>query len=402
MEEAMRVIDKKTKDLEFSIGVLYDALRDHDTVSLINNDIFKSINRDIEVLNNYQNYYLENINAFFKFALRHFNDTFKNKSVINNSDINSVLNCLNDVKKLRIEINKNNSYNKYFEDIKRIRRNLSGINNDSFLTDNAYTKESLETYEKLLILYENLLNNINELRSDMVKNDFVNLGYELNANYGELKSNLKSMYQAILKSNDDIAEPFLPKLNKALNSGDYGVILDTSMVNKVVDDTDKRSELVGNFEMIISSMDRIIDKYKNKKTDNSNSNIDIEFDSDNKIEDYGIDIPLFIEENYNEQREKEELSAIKNQELYDKKLARLIIRFEILKRKLEKNEKTRGSLTKEEVKLYNRLESELDELKNGKKSSIKFNYYYNKLNKRIKLYKTNTHNIVKEETKKRK
>ena len=402
MEEAMRVIDKKTKDLEFSIGVLYDALRDHDTVSLINNDIFKSINRDIEVLNNYQNYYLENINAFFKFALRHFNDTFKNKSVINNSDINSVLNCLNDVKKLRIEINKNNSYNKYFEDIKRIRRNLSGINNDSFLTDNAYTKESLETYEKLLILYENLLNNINELRSDMVKNDFVNLGYELNANYGELKSNLKSMYQAILKSNDDIAEPFLPKLNKALNSGDYGVILDTSMVNKVVDDTDKRSELVGNFEMIISSMDRIIDKYKNKKTDNSNSNIDIEFDSDNKIEDYGIDIPLFIEENYNEQREKEELSAIKNQELYDKKLARLIIRFEILKRKFEKNEKTRGSLTKEEVKLYNRLESELDELKNGKNSSIKFNYYYNKLKKRIKLYKTNTHNIVKEETKKRK
>ena len=122
--DAINSIDKITKDLEFCIGVFYDALKTQNSVSLNNSDIFKSINADIDMLNNYKNNYLGQVGVFYTFALGHLNDTFSNKDVINSSDIDNVLSCLSDIKRLKEEINKNSSFNKFFEDIKSVSRNL--------------------------------------------------------------------------------------------------------------------------------------------------------------------------------------------------------------------------------------------------------------------------------------
>ena len=397
--DAINSIDKITKDLEFCIGVFYDALKTQNSVSLNNSDIFKSINADIDMLNNYKNDYLGQVGVFYTFALGHLNDTFSNKDVINSSDIDNVLSCLSDIKRLKEEINKNSSFNKFFEDIKSVSRNLLSINNDWFLRDSNITKNYLETYEKILIKYRKIISNINEIRSDMSNDNFECLNLDLSINFSALKANINEIYKEILKSNIDIAEPIMNKLNREVNSNNYSSILNTSMVNKVINDSKRRKTLVGNFEMLINSINRIVDRYKGCKANKKNISIDVEMSDVGKREDYDIDIPQFIEDNYNEKRS---MDSVNDNDNYDKKLNKLITRFEILKRKLNRIEIEKGSLPKEEVILYNRLESELDELKKGKKNTIKFNYYYNKLNKRIKLYKNNTYQVVKEDTKKRK
>ena len=404
MDEVMRVVDEKIKDLEFCIGILYDALKTQENVLLNNNDIFKSINMDIEVLNSYSNYFNDNdkqFNIFYKICLRHFNDTFSNKDTISREDINKVLLCLNDTKKLRLEINKNSSYSKFFEEIKGISKNLNSIDNDTFLKDSDYTKDALSNYEKLLAKYERLISNINELASDMNKNDFELLNIDLGMNYSGLKANLNAIYKEIIYSNNDIASPLLNKLSRDIISNNYDSTLGSSMVNKVVDDPNKRKNLINNFDMLIESMNKIVDMYEDRRIVKSNNEIDIDFNGDKK-EDYGIDILPFVEENYNEHREKTKMSNSSLGDENDDKLTKLITRFEILKRKLARIERTRGSLPKEEVILYNRLESELDELKGGKKNRIKFNYYYGKLNRQIKLYNSNPRRLGLNDTKKRK
>lgn len=397
--DAINSIDKITKDLEFCTGVFYDALKTQNSVSLNNSDIFKSINADIDMLNKYKNDYLGQVGVFYTFALGHLNDTFSNKDVINSSDIDNVLSCLSDIKRLKEEINKNSSFNKFFEDIKSVSRNLSSINNDWFLRDSNITKNYLQTYEKILIKYRKIISNINEIRSDMSNDNFECLNLDLSINFSALKANINEIYKEILKSNIDIAEPIMNKLNREVNSNNYSSILNTSMVNKVINDSKRRKTLVGNFEMLINSINRIVDRYKGCKANKKNISIDVEMSDVGKRENHDIDIPQFIEDNYNEKRS---MDSVNDNDNYDKKLNKLITRFEILKRKLNRIEIEKGSLPKEEVILYNRLESELDELKKGKKNTIKFNYYYNKLNKKIKLYKNNTYQVVNEDTKKRK
>ena len=233
MDEVMMVVDEKIKDLEFCIGILYDALKTQENVLLNNNDIFKSINMDIEVLNSYSNYFNDNdkqFNIFYKFCLRHFNDTFSNKDTISREDINKVLLCLNDTKKLRLEINKNSSYSKFFEEIKGISKNLNSIDNDTFLKDSDYTKDALSNYEKLLAKYERLISNINELASDMNKNDFELLNIDLGMNYSGLKANLNAIYKEIIYSNNDIASPLLNKLSRDIISNNYDSTLGSVII----------------------------------------------------------------------------------------------------------------------------------------------------------------------------
>ena len=398
--DAITSIDKIAKDLEFCIGVVYDALKTQNSVSLNNSDIFKSINVDIDMLKRYKNDYLGQVGVFYTFALGHLNNTFCNKDVINSSEIDNVLSCLNDIKRLKKEINKNSLYNKYFEDLKGVSRNLSSINNDLFLRDSNSTKNYLETCEKVLIKYEKLISNINELRSEMSNDNFECLKLDLSINFSAFKANINGIYKEILKSNIDIAGPIMNKLNREVNSNNYSSILNTSMVNKVVNDSKRRKILVDDFEMVISSIDRIVDRYKDCKVNKKSIKIDVEMSDEGKREDYDIDIPQFIEDNYNEKRKNS--INVDDKDNYDDKLTKLITRFEILKRKLARIERTRGSLPKEEVKLYNRLESELDELKGGKKNRIKFNYYYGKLNRQIKLYNSNPRRLGLNDTKKRK
>ena len=89
-----------------------------------------------------------------------------------------------------------------------------------------------------------------------------------------------------------------------------------------------------------------------------------------------------------------------NPRVKDSKISSYIQMFEKLKKEflMKKNH------SKEEVLLYNRLESELDLLK--KQSSIgsyvKFHYYFNKLLKKIKLSKENEYKQVINDIKKRK
>lgn len=378
--------------LEESISVLVDAMKKSDSVPL-GFDIFKSIQFDINRLGEFQKIYLGEFGMSLNIVTNHLQEAFNGKTSISNDEYSSIILCLDDVRKLRGKISYNNSFENYISDIKNISRYLSNINTNYFLKDNNVTINALDSYGKIIIQYRKIIDNINEIRSDLNISDFENFKLDLDINYNGLRANLKEIYLSIIASNNDIADPLLNKFKKQIDNGIYDSILETSMIHKVVDDKTKRGYLVNNFTMLIESLNLIVDRYKNKKINNSNTNIDIEIPKSDKKDDYGIEIPRFIEENYNAHR------IVSNENnSHDSKKFSLITKFEILKRKFERKK----VLTKEEVKLYNKLESELDALSRGKKSSIKFNYYYTKLNKKLKLSNKNKYNQIVSNNKKRK
>ena len=378
--------------LEESISVLVDAMKKSDSVPL-GFDIFKSIQFDINRLGEFQKIYLGEFGMSLNVVTNHLQEAFNGKTSISNDEYSSIILCLDDVRKLRGKISYNNSFENYISDIKNISRYLFNINTNYFLKDNNVTINALDSYGKIIIQYRKIIDNINEIRSDLNISDFENFKLDLDINYNGLRANLKEIYLSIIASNNDIADPLLNKFKKQIDNGIYDSILETSMIHKVVDDKTKRGYLVNNFTMLIESLNLIVDRYKNKKINNSNTNIDIEIPKSDKKDDYGIEIPRFIEENYNAHR------IVSNENnAHDSKNFSLITKFEILKRKFERKK----VLTKEEVKLYNKLESELDALSRGKKSSIKFNYYYTKLNKKLKLSNKNKYNQIVSNNKKRK
>ena len=397
----MSSIENILNSLEESIGILIECMSEPREVPL-NFDMFSSIVPNIKKLEGYSNNKLGELGMSLRFAIAHLNKIFDGKKTINSNELDSVLKCLNDIKILKNKVNINIPYNKFFEELKSISRNLNGINSDAFLKENNITKICLVNYENIITRYKNVIDSLNELKSDMKIDDFENLKLDLNINYNALRANLNEMYREILVSNIDIADPLLNNLKSQVNNEKYEPIIRTSMVNKEINNVLKRKEIINNFNMLIESLDRIIDRYKDSKVDKNKINIDVEISRKEVTKDYGIDIPQFIEDNYDEHRASVSSHQLNNQNVsYDSKVERFIARFAVLKRKFQ----NKKSLTKEEVRLYNKLESELDSLKKGKGSFIselKFNSYYNKLNKKIKLSRKNDFKQVSASTKKRK
>ena len=402
--ENMSSIENILNSLEESIGILIECMSEPREVPL-NFDMFSSIVPNIKKLEGYSNNKLGELGMSLRFAVAHLNKVFDGKKSINSNELDSVVKCLNDIKTLKNKVNSNIPYNKFFEELKSISRSLNGISTEYFLKDSNTTKNYLEIYENLLSKYKRIIGSINELRSDMKSNDFENMKLDLNINYNALRANLNEMYREILVSNIDIADPLLNKIKNEVSYENYESVLKNSMVNKIINNGLRRKEIINNFDMLLDSLNKIVDRYKDCKVDKSKIKIDIEILNNGNNEthnDYDIDIPRFIEDNYDKHRESVSSHQLNNQNVsYDSKVERFIARFAVLKRKFQ----NKKSLTKEEVRLYNKLESELDSLKKGKGSFIselKFNSYYNKLNKKIKLSRKNDFKQVSASTKKRK
>ena len=110
-------INQLLNKLQSNIGILVEALKKEKTVSLVNNDIFKSISDDIKELEKYDNKDLKEMFAYYRFTLSHLNNTFSNKEYIDQTDIDIVLGCLNDIKKLSNMLNINLPYNRFISDL---------------------------------------------------------------------------------------------------------------------------------------------------------------------------------------------------------------------------------------------------------------------------------------------
>lgn len=400
MDERLTIINKLLNDLEKNIGILTEALKVKEVVSLVNNDIFKSIVTDIKKLEKYNIKGSKDLFAYYRVALSRLNIIFCNRENIKKEEMNNIFECLNDIRILKNKLNISLPYNAFFEDLKSIYRSLKTINIDGELTYNSISSDTLKFYENIIIKYRNLVAKINEIKPDMNNSNFNSLKLDLDTNYSGFKANLNELYMEILKSNNDIAEPLMDKLKHDFDNENYESILKTRMVNKEITDYKRRNELSKNLDMLIESLNVIINRYEFSKVDKSNTNIDIDYIDNNTQDDYDIEIPQFIENNYEEHKMNRN-DKLKSTE-YDKKISAFIARFENLKRKLSR----KNNLTKEEVKIYNKLESELDVLKRKRSnrfiSSIKFNHYYKALNKKMKLSRKNKFKQVSNSNKKRK
>lgn len=165
----------------------------------------------------------------------------------------------------------------------------------------------------------------------MKSDEFENLLLDLNINYSGLKANLNKIYNEIINSNIDIAEPLLNKLKKHVDNENYEPILRTNMVNKLISNGLRRKDVTNNYNMLIESLDKIVDRYKDNKVNRSNTKIDVEIPEKEIPKDYEIDIPAFIEENYDEHKRDRKRNY---DDSFDTKVAGFIARFEILKKKV--------------------------------------------------------------------
>ena len=380
-------INNALDNLEESIGVLLD--------------VFKSIIYDIQELNKYDNKSLGESFAYYRFTLSHLSKVFNNKEYINRGEVEGLAQCLSDIKRLRSKININVPYYRFFDNLRGIVINLQSINTDNELINSFISSDMLKSYEFILKKYHNTIININEIRPYINNYIFNSLKSDLEINYSNFRANLHQIYIQILKSNSDIAQPLMNKLKYYVNNEKYEEILKTNMVNKEISNYQRRKNLSNELDTHINSLIEIVNRYQNSLL-NKSSNIDIKLVDKNHNKDYGIDIPNFIEDNYKEYRNRNKDIINKINASYNSKIASYIYKFEILKQKLERKK----SLTKEEVKLYNKLESELDTLKKGRSNSflrgIKFNYYYKRLNNKVRLSKKNNYELIISNNKKRK
>ena len=402
MDENLMFINDLLNDLEESIGILIEALKEKESVSLMNNDTFKSIISNITVLERYNNKSLKELFAYYRATLSHLSKAFNNKDFVNRDDVNSILICLNDIKVLKSKMDMyiNQPFYKYLENLKRISREFKDSYSDfiGFLLDGQIDNQFLIEYENIINKLLNTIDDSDIIKNDMNDDDFEKFKLELKNVYKGFRANLNDFYTGIKNSNiGEIARPLLGQVITDFNNENYVAIRDNSLIHKEITDKDYRNVIIKNLDTLIKSLESIIERYKMCRVNKgNNAEVDVIGDSININE---IDIPHFIEDNYEEHRSS---SSKENNVNYDKKVAAFITRFAILKRKLERKK----SLTKEEVKLYNKLESELDALKRGKStgfiSGIKFNHYYKLLNKKMKVSRKNDFNNITQGNKKRK
>ena len=268
------------KSLENNIEYLLETIKmaGNKDVNISSFDVFNEIIDDISVLDDYSNKSPDETGVMFGFFIVHLKKQFfengKPKEYVNISNYKGISECLNEIKILE---NKNNtSLGKFFGDIKLVYRILKSINRESFLKNSDIATIDLENYERIMKKYKSIIDDINEIKPYMDNTDFENLNLDLRMNYSGLKANLNQIYMEIINSNMDIVEPLFSKLKRSVYMEDYTPVLNTSMVNKVINYGSRRKELKVNLDMLIESLSNFINRYQYVKSNRDTSKIDID------------------------------------------------------------------------------------------------------------------------------
>ena len=295
------------------------------------------------------------------------------------ADLKSVINSLNKSKIKTIS----DPFDKVMSDLKSVSDLLKKINNSEF---------QLEELIRVISTYESIINTISIVKYQMNNEDYEKFSKYLKLNLFDLKNSLKNMIVDRISNIED--EKVKENLKKDIETNNYTSVLNSKELKKVIgyDETNTIIELNDTIDLL----DEIIKENETKKKDN---NIDISVEDmpifpkeKNPYED-DIEVDEFVNIPYEESRKKD-IQQHKNVDKY-------LERFEILKKRLKEKGKY-TSLSVKELSLYNKLESELINLKRKRTKKIRFKVriYFNKLEKKLKLNKDNYYKyLVKKQSK---
>lgn len=290
-------------------------------------------------------------------------------------------------------------FDKIINDLKRTILLISSINKDQFLNEEKKAINALKDLISILSNYEASFNTISIIRFQMNDEDYISFVNDLSANINQFKRIIRKIFSTML---DESNINYIHK-NKAMQDiidNKFVALINDDTIKKIISDDSKSKEIKEDIENLISYLNYIIVNNEKRKKTNDDVRIDIplnDFDKkeENKSDLAEIDVEPFVNKPYEESRALEIDPKILELEKYLKK-------FDVLKERLKSKGKY-NSLNVKEVKLYNMLESELLDLKEGKKRkkvNIKIKFYFKKLEKELNLNKDNYYKYLIKDSKK--
>lgn len=290
-------------------------------------------------------------------------------------------------------------FDKIINDLKRTILLISSINKDQFLNEEKKAINALKDLISILSNYEASFNTISIIRFQMNDEDYISFVNDLSANINQFKRIIRKIFSTMLNESNI---NYIHK-NKAMQDiidNKFVALINDDTIKKIISDDSKSKEIKEDIENLISYLNYIIVNNEKRKKTNDDVRIDIplnDFDKkeENKSDLAEIDVEPFVNKPYEESRALEIDPKILELEKYLKK-------FDVLKERLKSKGKY-NSLNVKEVKLYNMLESELLDLKEGKKRkkvNIKIKFYFKKLEKELNLNKDNYYKYLIKDSKK--
>ena len=279
-------------------------------------------------------------------------------------------------------------FDKVLNDLKRIKTLISSINEENFLNNENTARTGVNDLIRIISNYEASINTISTIEDQMDTNEYSSFVSDLNININQFKRNLRKIF-TIIMDNSNIDNINKNKYMENIMDNNFTLLINDASLNFIITDEEKLNEVKEDIDSSISYLDDIIKDNELKKRKSDDVRIDIPLDDmpilkkeENPYEEV-IDVEPFVNIPYEESRAEEISPEIIKLEEYLKK-------FDILKARLKEKGKY-NSLDVKEVQLYNKLESELINLKEGKRKriNIKIRFYFRKLEKKLKLDKDN-------------
>ena len=292
-------------------------------------------------------------------------------------DTNVIIN--NDIKPIT------DPFDKIINDLKRTRLLLSTISEEISFTDEKLMISTVKDLIQIISNYEANINTISIIKPQMDEKDYEKLSRELKTNVENFKRLLRKIFFVIVDQNN---VDYTYKYMEDIMNNEFKYIISDDLLKKNIISDAKGNEIKSDLDNYISNLNDIISTDVKKRQ--ISPIIDIPLDDmpilkkeKNPYEEV-IDVEPFVNKPYEESRNKEITTEINDLERYFK-------RFDILKNRLKEKGKY-NSLNVKEVELYNKLESELLNLKENKNSKLirlKVKFYFNQVEKKLKLSKDN-------------
>lgn len=363
LDDIKYILSNIKNDLEVIKNVI--DVKNEIIIDRASNNYFNNLFTNISALKRYSNISLDRKNQKSKVSISilimHLEKLLSGDKTIlkiTNDDINLLELCVSEIDNFSNSLDfyyEDDTEEKFFANIREVYESLNRISDNDFLKNGDNTKDIITKYMKILEKYHDIYKNFpSRSKLSLTNNKYKKLDVDIYLSINALENLLYEIFFEIIKSNDKLPygkEGLLPDNFKEyyislLKSHRYQELLNIQMLDKKIDDSLIRQRLRNNYIAIVSSIQKIVNYYKN---DIEN----VQYDTLEKDEqDKYYDLDLFDDSNY-------QVSS------NDRKSINYIIKYDNLNKKMRNSK-----ISRKELKILHILNEKMEAIKNAVSSIV--------------------------------